>query len=195
MPARLSRCYGAGYMHFITTSCYHRQPFLASPHQRDRFLSSLEQVRRCYHFVVVGYVVMPEHVHLLISEPEREDIAAVMQALKQSFASKWLRDHRLPPCENRAGWGSLDSSKNPVVRHVWQRRFYDFVVFTRKKKIEKLRYIHLNPVKRGLVIESDQWRWSSFRNYAYDEPGPVLINEALTARMRIRQLPNEIAIP
>jgi len=91
MPRRLHRYYGAGYLHFITTSCYQRRPLLGSPCNRDLFLEVLEQVRRRYHFVVVGYVVMPEHVHLLISEPQRGNPSVVMQALKQSFARKLLR--------------------------------------------------------------------------------------------------------
>ena len=59
---------------------------------------------------------------------------------------------------------------------VWQRRFYDFNVWSERKRIEKLKYIHRNPVKRGLVSEADQWEWSSFRSYAYGEPGRVRIN-------------------
>jgi hypothetical protein len=71
MGNRLKRYYGAGYLHFITTSCYRRRAPLASARRRDLFLKTLEQTRRRYKFVVVGYVVMLEHIHLLISEPER----------------------------------------------------------------------------------------------------------------------------
>jgi putative transposase len=66
---RLHRYYGAGYSHFITTNCYRRLPLLGTPQSRNLFLEILESVRRRYRFVVVGYVVMPEHVHLLLSEP------------------------------------------------------------------------------------------------------------------------------
>jgi len=71
---RLNRCYGHGFLHFITFSCYRRLPLLQRESRRDLFLRILEQVRKRYRFVVVGYVVMPEHVHLLFSEPEREQI-------------------------------------------------------------------------------------------------------------------------
>ena len=77
MPNRLHRYYGAGYSHFITTSCYHRLPLLARPRNRDLFLRVLEQVRLRYRFVVVGYVVMPEHVQLLLGEPERGNPSVV----------------------------------------------------------------------------------------------------------------------
>ena len=69
MPWNLTRYDGNGDLHFITCSCYWRQPLLGSARRRDLFLTVLEQVRLRYQFVVLGYVVMPEHFHLLISEP------------------------------------------------------------------------------------------------------------------------------
>jgi putative transposase len=70
--------------------------------------------------------------------------------------------------------------------HIWQRRFYDFNVWSERKRIEKLRYLHRNPVKRGLVAEPDQWRWSSFRSYAYGEAGAVRINDCDVLKMTVR---------
>jgi hypothetical protein len=70
MPSGLHRTYGAHHLHFITCSCYRRLPLLNSARARDRLLSILEQTRQRYRFVVVGYVVMPEHIHLLMTEPE-----------------------------------------------------------------------------------------------------------------------------
>jgi len=64
MPTNLHRYYGAGYLHFITTSCYQRRALLGTPPESDLFLEVMERVRRRHGFVVVGYVVMPEHVHL-----------------------------------------------------------------------------------------------------------------------------------
>src|SRR5438105_8815694 len=84
MTRRLHRYYGAGYLHFITSSCYRRQALLGSAHRRKLFLEILEQVRCRYRFVVIGYVLMPEHFHLLISEPERGNPSILMQVLKQN---------------------------------------------------------------------------------------------------------------
>jgi putative transposase len=69
MPWGLKRYYGAGSLHFITWSCYRRKPLLGNPARRDLLLTALELMRVRYRFAVIGYVVMPEHVHLLISEP------------------------------------------------------------------------------------------------------------------------------
>ena len=183
MPT-LHRYYGAGYSHFITTSCYQRRPLLDTPRSRDLFLEVLEQVRKRHQFVVVGYVVMPEHVHLLATEPERGNLSLVLADLKQTFAHRLLRELR---AKNGAQTDALWST--PIaVRHVWQRRFYDFVVFTNKKRVEKLRYMHRNPVQRGLVSQPEQWPWISFRHYAYDECGRVLVNETRKAELQIRKI-------
>jgi len=183
MTQRLHRYYGSGYLHFITTSCYQRRPLLGTAHNRDLFLRILEQVRRRHHFVIVGYVVMPEHVHLLFREPEHGNPSLVMAALKQQFARRLL-------CELRASGAAPKEPWTTVLEegHIWQRRFYDFVVLTEHKRVEKLRYMHHNPVKRGLVLEPQQWAWSSFRHYAYGEPGPVLVNEQQPAVLRMRDV-------
>ena len=126
MPRRLHRYYGVGYLHFITTSCYQRRALLRKKQNRDLFFQVLEQVRRRYHFAVVGYVVMPEHVHLLLGEPERRNPSGVMQALKQGFARRLLRNMKSRDFRQGDLW-------NPALEegHIWQRRFYDFVVFNR----------------------------------------------------------------
>jgi len=82
VPKGLKRFYGKGDLHFITASCYHREPLLGTAYRRNLFVKVLEQVRQRYEFVVVGYVVMPEHIHLLISELEKANPSVVIQALK-----------------------------------------------------------------------------------------------------------------
>jgi len=175
MPRGLHRSYGAHHLHFITCSCYRRLPFLRAARRRDRLLSILEQTRQRYRFVVVGYVVMPEHIHLLITEPEVGTPSTVMQVLKQRTARALL------PKKKRADARQRPLFADAVVhRPFWQARFYDFNVWTTKKRVEKLRYMHRNPVKRGLVGSPEEWRWSSYRFYLLDEAGPVRVNEGWT---------------
>ena len=71
----------------------------------------------------------------------------------------------------------------PLGSKAWatrQARFYDFNVWTTKKRVEKLRYMHRNPVKRRLVESPEQWRWSSYRFYLMEEVGSVRVNEGWT---------------
>lgn len=142
---------------------------------RDRFLSILEQTRERYRFVVAEYVVMPEHVHLLLTEPELGTPSTVMQVLKQRTARALLPKKKPADARQRCLFGDA-----PPRTPFWQARFYDFNVWTAKKRVEKLRYIHRNPVKRGLVSSPEQWRWSRYRFYLLDEAGPVRVNEGWT---------------
>jgi len=181
VPSGLKRHYGSGALHFITTSCYHRCALLAAPARRTLFLKIFEEVRRSYRFVVVGYVVMPEHVHLLIGEPERGNPSVVMQVLKQRVARSILRQQQEQRSDSR-----LLAEDDAGARPFWQVRFYDFVVCSEEKRVEKLRYMHRNPVRRGLVLEPEQWAWSSYRHYGFGERGLVLVNELQPAVMKIR---------
>jgi putative transposase len=126
MPSGLKRYYGLDHLHYLTCSCYHREPWLDTPCRRDLFVQILEETRQCYRFVLVGYVAMPEHIHLLISEPERGTPSTVMQVVKQRYARQVLP-------MSKAG---------PDSRHVWQTRFYDFNVWSAEKRIEKIHYMH-----------------------------------------------------
>jgi putative transposase len=187
VPKLLQRCYGAGDLHFITCSCYQRQPRLATASRRDLFLTVLERVRRRYRFVVMGYVVMPEHFHLLICEPRVGNPSTVMQGLKLGFARRLLGEMARAQVSKsaRPGAPGFVASGFKASSHVWSPRFYDFNVYTERKRVEKLRYIHRNPVERGLVVEADQWLWSSFRSYAYGEIGLVRVNDWELLEMKV----------
>jgi putative transposase len=162
MPEGLKRYHHSRQSHFITFSCYHRQPRFCAAEQFQVFVSSLEHIRHEYGMRVFGYVIMPEHVHLLLSEPERATLAQALQALKVSVAKR-------------------AQQKGDVF---WQKRYYDRNVRDHEEFVEKLRYMHRNPVKRGLVEKPEDWPWSSFRHYALRELGEVEIESEWTARAR-----------
>jgi putative transposase len=160
MTKGLIRYQQTGGFHFLTFSCHGRLPHLGSGAARNLFERSLEVMRIRYDFVVCGYVVMPEHVHLLISEPKKAILSKAIQALKLSV--------------------SVQRRERPF----WQPRYYDFNVHNELKRVEKLRYMHRNPVKRGLVEKPEGWAWSSFRHYATGEMGTVEIESFWTAARR-----------
>ena len=138
---------------------------MCSAASRDLFESALERMRKRYTWAVIGYVAMPEHVHLLVSEPGEVDLARAIQALKLSVAKR--------RCE----------------RPFWQARYYDFNVWTTEKTTQKLKYLHRNPVTRGLVARPEDWKWSSYRHYATGERGTVEIESLWTAARRGYELP------
>jgi putative transposase len=178
MPSRLKRYQEAGQLHYVTFTCYHRIQYLNSAFARDVFEQTLERVRRWYNLYIIGYVVMPEHVHLLLSEPERSSLAVALQMLKQTSSRKLQKmggPRFRPPLAKRG---------EQVDQPVWQKRYYDFNVFSDHKRIEKLRYMHRNPVKRGLVEKPEDWKWSSYCHYLTGMEGVVEIESEWTARKR-----------
>ena len=162
MPYGLKRFQKAEALHFITFSCFHRLPLLEAPEAKDRFEAVLEQTRARHQAKIYAYVLMPEHVHLLMNEPPTILVAQFLKALKQA-TSRWLRDDR---------------------ERFWQDRYFDGNIRGEAARSEVIRYIHRNPVKRGLVASPEQYRWSSLRHYATGDRGVVKIESEWTAGLR-----------
>jgi len=161
----LERFHQSRQTHFVTFSCYLRLPKLVDAPVCDLFLETLEQMRVQFQLSVYAFVVMPEHVHLLLSEPGVDSLAEALHWLKLTY-SKRVRSR--VACEGA----------------FWQKRYFDLNVRNHRQFMEKVRYIHRNPVKRGLCASPDQWPWSSFRHYAFLEALPVEIESEWTAQNR-----------
>jgi putative transposase len=157
MPNGLARIQHLGHLHFLTFSCHRRTARLASESDRDTFCKILDETRVRREFRVTGYVVMPEHVHLLVSEPAQGTLAVAMQMLKQTVSLR------------------LGAKGEPF----WMTRYYDFNVYSEEKVRGKIDYMHFNPVKRGLTYEEMDWRWSCARFYAGLGMGPVVIEPSV----------------
>ena len=198
MPWGLTRFHHSGQSHFVTFCCYQRRRLFITDASRRIFESALERVRRSYRLYVYGYVVMPDHVHLLLSEPQHGGplkpafglsgnvdwlsktrsytLADALKSLKQGVSRRLIGSLPLKP---KAGL-----SRPP--KHFWEKRYYDFNIRTYAQFVEKLRYIHRNPVKRGLCDRPEDWEWSSFRHYATGVEGRVEIESEWTVRKRER---------
>ena len=166
MTQGLIRLQHSGQSHFVTFSCYRRQAQLNSPAICALFLDTLEKARQQFSLCVYGYVVMPEHIHLLLSEAGAGSLADAVHFLKLSSAKQFISDEHV-------GAG-----------HFWQKRYYDRNIRSYSDFREKLRYIHRNPVKRGLCGKPEDWTWSSFRHYALGEVGAVEIESEWTNQRR-----------
>jgi len=166
MTQGLIRLQHSGQSHLVTFSCHRRQARLNDARKCALFLEALEQTRHQFSLCAYCYVVMPEHVHLLLGEPGSGTLADAIHFLKLSSAKQFI------------------SSELVGNGHFWQRRYYDRNIRSRSDFMEKLRYVHRNPVKRGLCEKPEDWLWSSFRHYALGEVGTVEIESEWTARRR-----------
>jgi len=176
MPYGLKRFQKADALHFITFSCFHRLPLLDAPGATETVESVLEPTRARHQARVYAYVLMPEHVHLLINEPPSILVAQFLKAVKQ-ITSRKLRGQR---------------------EKFWQERYFDRNVRGEDARSEVIRYIHRNPgspahelcalgwkpVKRGLVASPGDYQRSSFNHYATGVRGAVEIESEWTASLR-----------
>jgi putative transposase len=194
----------SGQSHFVTFCCYHRRRLFTTDVSRQVFESALERVRRRFGIHIYGYVVMPEHVHLLLSEPQRDTCGDRNAPLKPKDGLNGPPSGlNGPPCELQEATlaDALKSLKQGVSRrligdaeHFWQKRYYDFNIRNYPQFVVKLRYIHRNPVKAGLCERPEDWEWSSFRHYASGCEGRVEIESEWTARKRERAAGRECAV-
>ena len=171
MPCGLVRWQLTNMPHFLTWSCYRRQQYFTAPAMKDLFLDCLESSRRRYRLLVYGYVVMPEHVYLLVSEPSNDLLSTSIQALKISFFRRAT---------------AIGLRHSPF----WQKRYYDHNVRSAHSFSNKLGYIHRNPVHRGLVRELQDWPWSSYRHYLTGAAEIVEIESEWTAMRRTGRVPH-----
>jgi putative transposase len=162
MPYDLKRFQKAEALHFITFSCFHRLPLLDASDPKNTVEAVLELTRARHQARIYAYVLIPEHVHLLINEPPSILVAQFVKVVKQ-ITSRKLRGPR---------------------EKFWEQRYFDSNVYGEEDRSEVIRYIHRNPVKRGLVASPGDYQWSSFNHYATGVRGAVEIESEWTARLR-----------
>ena len=129
MPWGLTRFHHSGQSHFVTFCCYHRRRSFTTDASRRIFESALERVRRRFRLQVYGYVIMPEHIHLLLSEPLRDTLADALKSLKQGVSRRLIGDDPLTPM----------TSLSRAPQHFWQKRYYDFNIRNYGQFVERLR--------------------------------------------------------
>ena len=156
-----------GQAHELTFSCYKRLPLLCKDRTRKWFIESLQRARHRWKFELWGYVIMPEHAHvLLIPRNDDYDISQIIKAIKLSVARKaldYLRCHS-PEWLDRL---AVPTSKAQVEHRFWQAGGgYDRNIDRAQTAWNSVEYIHNNPVRRGLVSKATDWEWSSARYYA-----------------------------
>src|SRR5690242_14870238 len=164
------RYYGENDLHYLTSSTYRRTQVFNSERFKREFVAALVDLRAELRFRLLGYVLMPEHFHMLIWPSEAANPSQLMQRLKGRTARsilKTLRENRRQAwCARMLARFSLPSTVHDEANcRVWQRRFYDMNIWSERKQLEKLHYMHNNPVTRKLVSSPGEWPWSSWRFY------------------------------
>ena len=144
------------FVHFITFSCYQNRQHLSLDDAKRRLLGSLNHSLVQHQGICVGFVIMPDHVHSLIWFHEINHLSSFMRDWKRS-SSRSIKLY----LQNLAAYKKTFPVEDPI----WQKRYYSFEIESDNKIEEKMAYMHLNPVKKGIVCKTIDWRWSSARHY------------------------------
>ena len=176
MPSKYKRYNSLGHAHELTFSCYKRQPFLNNDHTRQLMANALAYARRSHNFEIWAYVIMPEHVHVLIyPKSEEYSISDILKSIKQSVSRREIKRLR----DNKSGLIKYMETglSNPRYRFWQDGGGYDRNYVSFKGILKQINYIHNNPVRRGLVENPCDWYWSSASTWMMDGEGPVPIDK------------------
>lgn len=164
-----------GHAHYLTFSCFRRQPFLSRDRSGQWLLDAIRAARAEHPFDLWAFVIMPEHAHLLIYPQGPATISNILKSIKQPVAQRavrWVRANAPAGLSRMA-----DMQPNGQIHYrFWQRGGgYDRNIWSLREVLEKVRYIHENPLRRGLVDRPELWPWSSWRAWerGIDEPLPI----------------------
>ena len=197
------------YVHFVTTGTYKNTPYFRDEGFCRILLEELDSYSNRYSFMLMGYVIMPDHVHLLLwwdrGERPQLSISKIMQGIKGVTARRIIDlmvangleqmlqptprmlastprvlqpPLRIYPPTPMTSEQSSSQTQHGVESHrrnlryrLWQRGFYDFNIYSEEKLLEKLNYVHHNPVRAGLVLSPGDYKWSSYRLYSSESEG------------------------
>jgi putative transposase len=146
-----------GHAHFLTFSCYRRRRLLDHDRAKKVVLGVLNSQLSRQDGRCAGFVVMPDHVHAIVRFPRPDQVSQFMKQWKRRSSLQIKRLIR----SSLVRYAETIDPAEPV----WQAGYYDLNLFTEKKAEEKLAYMHLNPVRAGLVESPGDWPWSPVRYY------------------------------
>lgn len=162
-------------IHYVTLVTYNRVPVFRNDRACEIFVATLDEVRQRYPYKLIGYVIMPDHVHAIVNR-------------SVDTISNWLRRVRGNSARNILAWLRAEehslslkklelnpSQKRQHTHAVWQKDPSVIDLWSAKFVRQKLNYLHLNPVRAGLCQHPAEWRWSTYRAYLPHEAGDVPI--------------------
>ena len=150
------------YCHFVTTRTYNDVRIFQKKENTELFLRILYEVKGKLNFLLIAFVIMLDHLHLMIVPDRRNTISDVMRHFKGRFARFYNKSRRM----NSADYGKKvivhrTGNLSPSEAKIWQEGFYDHVIRNKKEFLQKLNYIHNNPVTAGMVAKPEDYKFSS----------------------------------
>ena len=166
-----------GHIYYITTVVYGRLSIFTKPSFVIPLIDSLHYYRHKQHFKLLGYVIMPDHIHLMVWPQAKSSVSDLMRDFKEFTAKRIIRQAEV---EEQNNWvtafkqAGLDTGRS--THKVWQDDYWDENVYSEKFLREKLNYIHRNPIRAGLAESPEDYPYSSYRNYVNGDESLIEID-------------------
>lgn len=202
----LSRLILENQIYFVTTKTFGNRRIFVDDETCGLLVETMRLCKTKYCFKLFGYAILPDHVHLLIEPGNRFDISKIVHRIKGNFAYQYLTAQNHKGSATRAGGGlatnedhNISAARMKIILNrvadplwvgeqkrrrirqnpVWQKSFYDHAIRNEKDFLEKLNYIHKNPLKHNLTDDLDSYPWSSYQNYYLENNSLITINKLL----------------
>lgn len=159
---------------FQTFNVHNQLPLLTDNGIRQIIINEIDNARNKFGFRLIAYVLMPEHVHIVLIPKANSKVGFIIGEIKR-FSSKRIHEYLIK--QKSKLLEKLIVKRNDIAQFVfWQRRCYDHNIRSEKAMWEKVNYCHNNPVKRGMVKSPADWKWSSYNYYYHDSDFPLKID-------------------
>lgn len=165
-----------GHVYFITSVVYNRLPLFTRSTYVTRLIDSLNFYRYQLPFRLLGFVIMPDHVHLLIWPEGTASVSDFMRDFKRFTARRLIIQATVESSPWAVAFQHAGQATGRSDRKVWQDGYWDQNVYSSTFMHQKLHYIHRNPVRAGLVEAPGDYPYSSFRNYMLDDESLIEID-------------------
>lgn len=166
-----------GHIYYVTTNVYDFLPLFTTPSFVIPLLDSLNYYRYHYNIALVGYVIMRDHIHLLLFPEDANGLSAMIGAFKEFTAKRLIRQATV---EKRQAWldafAHAGATTGRCENKVWQDSFWEMNLFSERMIRQKLNYIHRNPVRAKMVETPGAYPYSSYRNYMLDDESLIEID-------------------
>ncbi len=173
----LKHIYEDGHLYYVTTVTQNCLPIFTSASFVIPLFDSLNFYQYQLAIWIVGYVVMPDHIHLLLWPQGEHTVSDFMRDFKGFTAKRIARQAR---AEERDEWVKVfekSAENTPNSIKVWQDDFWDKAIFRVRFLREKLNYMHRNPLRAGLVDSPEEYPYSSYRNYTQDDQSLIKLKQ------------------
>lgn len=170
-----------GHIYYVTTNVYNRLPIFTRPSFIIPLLDSLNYYRYQHHCKLLGYVIMPDHIHVILFPIGESQLGDFMRDFKRFTSGRLVRQVKV---EGITEWSNAfakaGEATNRGENKVWQDDYWDKNIYSEKFLRQKLNYIHRNPVRANLVAEPDGYPYSSYRNYTKNDHSLIEVDMGWT---------------